>query len=150
MSEQEAQPRDEVGQAAGPQAAAKEALGVEIDGHEGDGGGAQDEGASSAQGPSEQTWQQIVPPVLKLGSMLASARWPKMALSEAEVAAMTEVLCPVLEKHCGGAIPIEYLAAGTCAAIVLPKVLETWLDSRKQQAAQEAEHEHGGAGTTTP
>lgn len=149
MNAPNAHEADEVGEAIGPQGAAQEALGVEIDGKEGDAGGpgaAQQESA----GPSEQTWAEILRPLFGTGFKLASLRWPKMAADPAEIEALVEVWSPVCEKHCGGSIPIEYVAVGTAVLIVGPKILASVTEARREKAEQSAGHEPGGPTTNTP
>jgi len=146
MTDTNARPADELGTPVGPQAAAQEALKVEIDGREPPPGAEQ----PGAQGPSEETWDQVLYNLLRIGFKLAESRWPKMGATDEEVAALTEALVPVAHKYAGAAVSIEFVAVAASVAIVGPKVIATLVDAKKQQrtAAEEARQEPRDATTT--
>lgn len=144
MNEPNAQQADELGAPTGPQAAAQEALRVEVAGHE------QAPGASepARPGPDGETWEELLRNAIGSLFAMAGSRWPKMAATEKEINVLAKGWAPVCEKHCGATIPVEYLAIGATVLIVGPKVVASIGDANKEKAAQRAEHQHRDATTT--
>jgi hypothetical protein len=145
--------QDEVGQARGPQAAAQEALGVEIAGKEGDGQAgdqAAAPGAPPQQGPDQQTWAELLRTGFESLFGVMGSRWPKMAATEKEIDALTKAWAPVMEKHAGPVVPIEYIAVGATLLIVAPKAIGALRDARAEKAAKRAEAVHRDPGTVHP
>lgn len=127
---------DEVGSVRGPQAAAQDALGVEIDGREPPPGAAPEEGIPPPdQGPDRETWRELLE--TGIGSLFAvcGSRWKSMQATPQEVSALADAWAPVCEKHMGGAIPIEYLAIGATLLVVGPKVIGAVGEHKAQKAA---------------
>lgn len=134
MSEQQLI-QDEVGQARGPQAAAKEALGAEVAGVEGDGRAgdqAQDPGAPPPDPNVE--WEELLTTGFGALFGLLALRWPSMKASEKEIAVLAKAWAPVAVKHAQGTVPIEVVAAAATVAVLAPKLNGAMDDERVRRA----------------
>lgn len=146
MIDTNAHPADELGTPVGPQAAAQEALRVEIAGHEPEPGAAP--GPEEAQ-LEEDTWEDLLTLAIGASFEFAASVWgPTMGASEKEVATLVKPWAKVCEKHSGKVIPIEYVAIGATVLMVGPKVVLTIKANKRRKAAPTAEQQHRGATTT--
>lgn len=130
--------QDEVGGMSGPQAAAREALGVEIDGREPEPGA---EPAQEQAGPAvdEETWEDVLTVGIAAASDLAACWAEEMRATPEQVQVLARAWAPVLEKHQGKVIPMEYMAIGATAAVFGPKLLKAFMRKRREKAQARAQ-----------
>lgn len=139
------QNEDELGTAAGPQAAAREALDVEIDGHEEPAG----EGAAQPGGADDaEEWRDLLETGFRGLFSLLATRYRSFETSDEEITLLARTWTPVCQKHAGAALPVELVAGVATLAILAPKIAGAQMEAKKRKAGSEAEQQHRDPTTT--
>lgn len=118
----------------GPQRAAAEQV-LEVDAVPLD---ASDAGDAGATAPSDAEWEAALGGLFAMLFGLAALRWRSFELPPEKLAVLTKAWVPVAKKHWQTEIPVELVAAGATAAIVLPCATGAYLEELQRSAERKA------------